>query len=149
MLNTKIDISKIFLGGNKTITATYTNGTGSAATLSPGRVMGRISASNKVTPQDKDSTDGSQLGRFVLMSSHVDVANGASVTCTLCYKGEVDASKLVWGSGETSATAVSTTYTDSAINTVAIPYGTNGDILLANSQLELITGIENSRYDNE
>ena len=149
MLNSKIDISKIFLGGNKTITATYTNGTGSAVTLSPGRVMGRISASNKVTPQDKDNTDGSQLGRFVLMSSHVDVANGASVICTLCFKGEVDASKLVWGSGETSTTAVSTTYSDSATNTVAIPYGTNGDILLANSQLELITGIENSRYDNE
>lgn len=147
-LNTTIDFSKIFLGGNKTITATYTNGTGGAVTLSPGRVMGRISASNKVAPQDKDNTDGSQLGRFVLMSSHDAIADGASVTCTLCYAGEVDASKLVYGTGETGATAVSTTYTDSGTDTVVIPYGVNQDILVANSQLILQTGIENTALDN-
>lgn len=146
-LNTTIDFSKIFLGGNKTITATYTNGTGSEVTLTPGRVFGRVSADNKVAPQDKDNTDGSQLGRFVLMSSHV-VANGASATVTLCYAGEVDASKLVYGSGETGATAVSTTYTGSGTDTVVIPYGVNQDILVANSQLILQTGIENTAYDN-
>jgi hypothetical protein len=134
-LNTTIDFSKIFLGGNKTITATYTNGSGSAVTLTPGQVFGRVTADAKVALQDKDSTDGSQLARFVLMSSHASIANGASATVTLCYAGEVDASKLVWGSGESLTTAVGTV-------------GINQDILTANSQLILITGIENTALDN-
>lgn len=135
-LNTKIDLSQIFLGGNKTLTATYTNGSGSAVTLTPGQVFGRITASAKVALQDKDSTDGSQSARFVLMSSHASVANGADATVTLCYAGDVDASKLVWGSGESLTTAVGTA-------------GINQDILIANSQLILVTGIENTQFDNE
>lgn len=134
--NSKIDLSQIFLGGNKCVTATYTNGTGSTEALTPGIVFGRITASAKVAKQDKDSTDGSQLGRFVLMSSHAAIANGADATLTLCYTGEVDASKLVWGTGESLTTAVGTV-------------GINQDILVANSQLVLVTGIENTKYDNE
>lgn len=134
-LNTTIDFSKIFLGGNKTITATYTNGSGSAVILTPGQVFGRITSSAKVALQDKDSTDGSQRGRFVLMSSHASIANGADATVTLCYAGEVDASKLVWGSGESLTTAVGTE-------------GINQDILIANSQLILVFGIENTALDN-
>jgi len=134
-LNTTIDFSQVFLGGNKCITATYTNGSGSAVTLTPGQVFVRVTSSAKVALQDKDSTDGSQRARFVLMSSHASIADGASATLTLCYAGEVDASKLVFGSGESLTTAVGTE-------------GINQDILVANSHLILVTGIENTALDN-
>lgn len=138
------DLSKIFLGNNKTIQATYTNATGSEVTLSPGRIMGRVTANNKVAPQDKDNTDGSQYPRFVLMSSHV-VANAASVTVTLCVSGEVDSAKLLFASGETLETVISST--DS--NTDTTELGTIHDLLMANSHILLVSGTENTRYDNQ
>lgn len=135
-LISNIDLSKIFLGNNKTQKAVYTNSTGSPVTLVPGRIMGRVLVSGKVLPQDKDSTDGSQQPRFVLMSSHESVADGADVTVTLVVSGEVDASKLICSSGESLTSAVGTT-------------GLIGDLLMANSHILLVDGVENTFADNQ
>ncbi|MGC4058178.1 MAG: hypothetical protein QM743_08670 [Chitinophagaceae bacterium] len=135
-LISNIDLSKIFLGNDKTRKATYTNGTGSPVTLVPGRIMGHVISNGKVLPQNKDSTDGSQQPRFVLMSAHDAVADGASVQVTLCVSGEVDASKLICASGETLDSAVGTT-------------GLIGDLLMANSHILLVDGVQNTFLDNQ
>lgn len=134
-LITNVDLSKIFLGRNRTIKATYTNPTGAEVTLNPGRIFGRVIADNKVLPQDKDSTDGSQQPRFVLMSSHV-VAIGGTATLTLCVAGDVDQGMLSFASGESLTSAVGTT-------------GLIGDLLMANSGIILVPTIENTRLDNQ
>lgn len=146
-LATNYDTSKIFLGGLRTITATYTNGSGSTVTPVPGWVFGRVTADNKVKPCDKDNTDGSQFPRFILVSDPGAITNGSSATLTLAYRGEVDSSLLVFASGESLTSVVATTYTDSGADAVAVSFGTMHDLLIANG-FELVSGTELSNTDN-
>lgn len=141
-LETDFDISKLFIGNNKFKTATYTNSTGSEVELVAGRIFGRIlDGTNKVKPQASvnSSKDGSEIPRFVLASSHT-VANGASVTVTLCYAGDVAAEQLSFSDSDTLATIVDE-YATSPI-TDYDKAGTIEDLLVANSHISVITATE-------
>lgn len=107
-----------------TITAQYTNSTGSTVDLAKARIMGRIATTGKLLPQVSTATDGSQVPMGLLAEDY-SVANGATVNVTLCIQGDVDANMIGFGGSDTLATVIS--LTDSATNTVKI--GTIGDIL--------------------
>lgn len=144
MLITNTDTSKVFLGDNEFITATYTNSTGSTVELSEGRLMGRVFSSNKVLPQVSAATDGSQLPFSVLKGSY-SVANGASQTVWLCVKGRVDRNKVTLNGSETLAQAL--TVTDSATNTV--PQGTIEDVLRMRGNIYLVDSSQLTSQDNQ
>ncbi len=101
------DTAKLFVWNNRFDTAEYTNGTGSEVTLAAGTVLGRISASGKVTPFQSDASDGSQTPIAVLASDYT-VANGATVDVTFCKAGDVAEGQLVFTkSGDDLDTAIS------------------------------------------
>jgi hypothetical protein len=129
------DTSKIFLGGNKYETAQYTNGTGGVVNLTEGVVLGRISASGKVTPLTSAAVDGSQFVVGVL-AQDISVANGATVNLTFCVEGEVAAEKLVFQGADTLETVVSGRRLRDRIA---------GDTV----GIKLYTSIELSGYDNQ
>jgi hypothetical protein len=89
------DYSKIFIRENRFEKGTYTNGTGSEVTLEVGTLLGRIGATDKVTPLKSAATDGSQYPVGVL-AEEVTVANGASATLNFCIGGDVVKSKVVF-----------------------------------------------------
>lgn len=142
-LFTNYDVSKIFIGNNRYKTAEYTNGTGSEVTLAAGTLMGRIFATNKVTPNVSSATNGSQLPVGVLADSYV-VANGVTVTITMCIGGDIAQEKVTLGGSDTLATAI--TLTDSGTDTVGV--GTLGDLIVARTQIYLVAGTELTGYDN-
>lgn len=101
------DMSKIFLGGNETITATYTNSTGSDETLTAGQLFGRISASGIVIPLKSGASDGSQYPVGFFLGEDVTVADGASITVTLVNSGEIAEDGISLDGTDTLATAIS------------------------------------------
>jgi len=141
------DTSKIFIGNNRYATASYTNGTGSEVTLAAGTLMGRVYSSNKVYPTVSTAVTGSEQPIGVLADTYV-VSNGATVTVCYCIAGDVASEKIVFGGSDTIATVVTRTYTDSGTDTVAVAWGTIGDLLLRNSQIILVAGTELTGYDN-
>lgn len=130
------DTSKIFIWNNRFTTATYTNSTGSTVNLAAGRLMGRVLASNKVLPHASGASDGSQQPRFILANDY-EVANGASVTVTLCDGGDVAKEKVIFGGSDAWTTVIGTTL------------GTIEDLLRANSEIKLVSGTELTAYDNQ
>lgn len=117
VLSTTFDNAKRFIFNNQYITATYTNGTGSSVTLSAGRIMGLIFSTNKVTPRlTSGVTNGSQVPYGILADTYT-VANGATVTVTLCISGQVDAS-LISDVADPADLTATVTMTDSATNTL-------------------------------
>jgi hypothetical protein len=139
MISESFDRSKLFLGSNKFKTAQYTNSTGSEQTLTMGRVMGRVMATNKVLPHTRTATDGSEQPRFVLGATYT-VAIGATVYVSLCYAGDVAQGKVSWNSGD-SQTSVLDEYMTSP-STDYDRAGTLEDLLIANSHICLIPSTE-------
>ena len=133
-LFTNYDTSKIFIGNNRYITASYTNATGAAVTLTAGRLMGRVLADNKVLGHVSSATDGSQQPLGVLADTYV-VANGATASLAICIGGDIAQEKVILGGADTLATAVST-------------LGTVGDLIRRNSHINLVAGTEMTGYDN-
>jgi hypothetical protein len=140
----QFDYSKIFIGGNRYKTATYTNGTGSTVNLVAGTIMGRITSSNKVTPQVSSATNGSQVPMGILAAPYT-VANGASVTVTYCVAGDVAREQITLGGSDTFATAI--TVNDSAGTPNTVPMGTIEDILIRSGIITVVT-TENTFADN-
>jgi hypothetical protein len=106
ILTTHFDTSKIFLWNNRYKTATYTNSTGATVNLVAGRLMGRILASQKLLPLASAAVDGSQFPVAVLAESR-DVANGETVTLTICVGGDVAEEKIILSGADTLSTEVS------------------------------------------
>lgn len=144
MLTTNFDTTKVFIGDNTYISATYTNSTGSEVTLSEGRLMGRVFATNKVLPQVAASTDGSQLP-FAVLKGDYTVANGASQTVWICVGGRVDKNKVILAAGNALTTAL--TVTDSGAATV--PQGTIEDVLRMRGNIYLVETAANTANDNQ
>lgn len=142
LLTTQFTNGSVFVWEPRFRTGTYTNGTGSAVNLTTGTLMGVISSSNKLTPHVSTATDGSQVPRGVLAHDYT-VANGATVTLSYCFQGDVDSALLTFGGSDTLATAI--TLTDSATNTVGI--GTIEQLLVAIG-INPITVTENTLADN-
>lgn len=128
----------VFLKGQQFISATYTNSTGSTVNLTVGQVMGRILATQKVLPTVAAATDGSEMPRFICGDNYT-VANGASVTVQLCWKGDINQNAITWNGAEGL---------DTVVRTVSTGGGTLGDLLRANSELVLYPSLELSGYDN-
>jgi len=137
MLTVNFDNSKIFVWDNRFNKATYTNGTGSPVTLALGRLLGRISSSQKVTGHVSTATDGSEQPIGVLADDYT-VAPGASVVVTFCDGGDVAQEKLILGGSDTLATL---------IGTGAVP--SIQDAISRNTQIKLVAATELNAYDNQ
>ena len=137
----------IFVWNNRfnTISATYTNSTGSEVTLSAGMLIGRIAATGLVVQSISTATDGSQVPIGVLTTDYT-VANGDSVTVSFCIQGDVDNGMLVFGGSPVDTLSTVISLTDSATNTVKI--GTIGDILNRSGILPINT-TEMTYRDNQ
>lgn len=101
------DLTKVALGDNKFIKATYT--ASGAITITEGTVFGRIKATGKIAILDKDATDGSQLPVGVLFNGigGSKVISGAGdFELTLINKGSVDAGLLSFAAGTTISSVV-------------------------------------------
>lgn len=87
---TNFDTSKIFIWNNRFISGTYTNpsASGDEVTLAKGTVMGRISATQKLTPLTSGASDGSQYPVGILADDYtVDYLESAEVF--ICVAGDV------------------------------------------------------------
>lgn len=144
LLTTNYDNSNLFLANNRFQTATYTNGTGSSVTLAEGTLMGRVFSNNKVLPQVSTAVDGSQMPIGVLKGSYT-VANGASVTVTFCYSGDVTSDMLTLGGSDTLATVI--VMPDNAGTPNTTKMATIGDALRWHG-INPISRSENTLYDN-
>lgn len=142
ILTTQFDYAKCFFFANRFRTGQYTNGTGSSVDLAAGTILGTIFSSNKLTPQVSTATDGSQVPVGIL-ANNVTVANGATVTLTYCWQGDVDTSQLTFGGSDTLATTIS--LTDSGTDTVII--GTIESILVSKG-INPQTVVDNTIADN-
>ncbi len=105
ILITNRDLTKIFIGNNTFQKVQYTNSTGNPVTIVAGRLLGRVTSSQKVLPHISTATDGSEQPAGVNLEE-ITVANGATVTLTMCDGGEVAEEKIVLGGSETLSTVI-------------------------------------------
>lgn len=69
--------------------------------LAAGTVLGRITASGKLTIADQDGVNGSQIPVGILV--HACDAGDADADCQYYYSGEFNSDLLVWDAGFTAA----------------------------------------------
>lgn len=100
------DLSKIFVGNNRTETANFTNDTYDDITLQAGTLMGRIAATNEITPLTSGASDGSQFPVGVLNQTRV-VEAGDTVNVAICVSGDVVESKVILQGSDTMNTVIS------------------------------------------
>lgn len=106
MLVIQYDFSEVFLGKNTFESATLINISGSAQSLSHGTVLGRISASGKVTLCVSTATDGSQYPIGILATATTAIANNGETNVSFCDYGEVASEKLIFSGAETLSTVL-------------------------------------------
>lgn len=100
------DLSKIFVGNNRTETADYTNDSYDDVTLLAGTLMGRIAATNEIVPLTSGAIDGSQFPVGVLNQTRV-VLSGETVNVAYCVSGDVVESKVILQGSDTMNTVIS------------------------------------------
>jgi hypothetical protein len=132
------DTSPVFLTIMRTRTGTYTNSTGSTVTLDAGRLVGRILATGNIAPQSCVATDGSEMPIGVLMEGY-SVADGASVTVTYAYQGEINESSVGLTSGQTL---------NDTVRTVSTGGGKLIDLIIRDTDLKLVSADDLTGYDN-
>ena len=103
-LITNYDVTKFLLGNNSFIAADITAAGGNGV-LEIGMVMGRIAATRKIVPLDKDATDGSQYPVGLCIQDQT-VANAATKSITLVNKGKIAASMINFFDTETLDTEI-------------------------------------------
>jgi hypothetical protein len=137
----------IFVWNNRfnSISATYTNSTGSEVTLEAGMLIGRIAATGLVVQSVSTATDGSQVPIGILTQDYT-VANGDSVNVSFCIQGDVDYGMLVFGGSPVDTLSTVISLTDSGSATVKI--GTIGEILNGKGILPINTS-EMTYRDNQ
>ncbi len=147
ILISNLDQRNLFVWNNRynSITAEYTNGTGSEVTLLKGMLIGRIASSGKVKQAISTATDGSQVPIGILASDYT-VANGDSVDVTFCIQGDVDYSLIVYGGSPADTISTVISLVDSGSATVKV--GTIGDILNGKGILPIVTA-QNTYEDNQ
>lgn len=147
ILTTNYDQRNLFVWNNRynSITATYTNSTGSEVTLSKGMLIGRIAATGLVKQAISTATDGSQVPIGILAADYT-VANGDSAEISFCIQGDVDYGLIVYGGSPADTISTVISLTDSGSSTVKI--GTIGDILNGKGILPIVTA-QNTYEDNQ
>lgn len=129
------DVSKIFVWNPTTQTGTYTNSTGAAVDLFPGRVMARIAATGKLVPLNSAGNDGSQYPVGIINQGKT-VANGVTTTLTIVVGGDVARDKVILSGSDTLATVIEG-------RTIA-------DRIMADTMgINLVMSDENTRLDNQ
>ena len=101
------DYSKIFIGGNRYEQVIFTNLTGGALDYLSGTVVGRISASGKITNLKSGATDGSQFPVGVLATDITQLGAAADVTVNMCISGDVAQEKIILDGSDTLTTVIS------------------------------------------
>lgn len=144
ILKTNFDYSKLFIYGNQWKNYSYTNGTGSTVNLTKGQIMGLIFSSSKVTPQVSTAIDGSQKP-FGILANNYTVANGATVTVSVCVYGQVAVEGLTFGGSDTITTRISL---DDNAGTPNKTYIGTIESLLIGIGINPITTTENTGFDN-
>ncbi len=149
ILVTQFDYAKVFLWNNRYKTYTYTNGTGSSVTLAPNTVMAHIPSTNKVMPYVSTATDGSDIPHGILKTqTSLVVANGDSITVTVCVWGDVASEQIVFYNGtDTVTTVVNGGMSTDSPATLIMKLGTVDTVLLWKG-IYLISGTENTKADN-
>jgi len=148
-LSQDINVAKLFLGGVRYRTASYTNDTGSDITLAKGTILGRVNDDNKVYPTDNGNSDGSQLPRFILAEDY-EVADGATSTMTFAVCGRVNKDLLVFNRAGNALTDIVKVYgvdSQSPAEPVTVDLGTVFDVLEDRGfYLETVNDL--TEYDN-
>lgn len=136
------DISKIFLGNQRSENESYTNNsTYSPIRLLAGTIMGRITGTDIVVPWRNDSVDGSQYPTGILMAD-LTVDIGAQLKAPLCTGGRIAAEKII--AYQLSNQSVATTLQ----LTIASLGGRRVKDILESIGFHLIYSTEMSAYDN-
>jgi hypothetical protein len=128
------DNQSIFLTAPTMTSGTYTNSSGSSVTLPVGKVMGRVTSSDKLAITASASTDGSQNPRFINVEEVV-VADGASATIFVANNCQVAEDLIVLAGSDTLDTAVGTA-------------GIIRDLLNQNGNIVVVPETQNAAYAN-
>jgi hypothetical protein len=104
-LTVDYDLSKIFIGGNRYVSAVNTNATGAPITTLAGTIMGRIAATGNIIPMLAAASDGSAIPVGILVKDYTVLA-GATVNMAICIQGDVTSDMIVVPGGDTLDTVV-------------------------------------------
>jgi len=99
------DNSKIFIFGNRYEKVVFINLTGGTLSYAAGTVLGRISATGKVTEMKSAATDGSELPIGVLATAITDLATVSDIDVNMCIKGDIAEDKVVFNGSDVVTTA--------------------------------------------
>lgn len=102
---TNYDVSKIFVWKNKYKTGLFENGTYDPIEMIPGRLLGRVSATQKIVPHASDAADGSQFPVGVL-AQYALVDEGEERELMFCVDGHVVENKVILAEGDTLDTVI-------------------------------------------
>jgi len=105
-LHVDYDYSKIFVWSNRYDKGSLLNASGGVLSYSPGLVVARIAATNKVVPFDETGTDGSQIPIGILKTSVTDLADTAEKDVNFCISGDVVEGKITFITAATLDTVV-------------------------------------------
>mgnify|MGYP003634981798 CR=1 FL=1 len=100
-----IDQSKMFIWDNRYENVTFRNLTGGTLSYAVGTVLGRISATGKVTEMKSAATDGSELPIGILATVITDLATVSDVVINMCTAGDVAEEKLIFNGADVITTA--------------------------------------------
>ena len=128
------DNQSIFLTAPTMISGTYTNSSGSSVTLPVGKVMGRVTSTDKLAIMTSGASDGSQNPRFINVEEVV-VADGASATIFVANNCQVAEDLIVLAGSDTLDTAVGTA-------------GIIRDLLNQNGNIVVVPETQNAKYAN-
>lgn len=99
------DLSKIFIFDNRYENTTFRNLTGGALSFAVGTVLGRISATGKVTEMKSAATDGSELPIGILATTITALAGTTDITINMATAGDVAEGKLIFNGTDVITTA--------------------------------------------
>lgn len=105
-LITNYDRSNTFVWNIRTEVGNYTNSTYDDVTLAKGTLMGRIAATNLLTPLTSGASDGSQFPVGIILADTV-IEAGDTAEITICVAGDVVADKIVFQGSDDLDTVVS------------------------------------------
>jgi hypothetical protein len=93
------DVSKIFVWSNRYDSGSLLNASGDVKSFSPGLVIARIAATNKIVPFDGTATNGSQIPIGILKTQVTDLADAAESDVNYCISGDVVEDKIILEAG--------------------------------------------------
>ena len=99
------DVSKVFIFGNRYEEVTFRNLTGGTLSYAVGTVLGRISATGKVTEMKSAATDGSELPIGILATTITDLATVSDVEINMCIQGDISEDKVIFNGSDVITTA--------------------------------------------